>query len=396
MSDQSKCSDWFEDLIRAIIKSNILILCNNTSCLDESTKKYYELVNIEDFIHKCYIECAREMFNSPYLLYHKLSAVEIKRNQRDCCNLVKESIREAIRKILPVKYILNQYLTNEFHNKILDNKNNDCEKQLPDDKQIFSPNIKLSNNSNTNLQDIKPVKRNIMSSQEIRNLKHITDEMLITSDILDDNIKCSNIKKDIFGYLSDDEFTDIINDKLQSLTHITDGKNKSSSVSIHKLKLENNKSDKIYKPIESNKHTKSIDYDRENISIESNKKTRSIESNKHTKSIESNRETESIESNKPTRFIASDRRTRSIASNIGTKSITYDRETKSIESNKHTRSIDSDRGTKLSNDKYINIKLDDNNDNDNDSESTICYETNEQNYAEVYSNANFFKKYSER
>lgn len=116
--EQSKCSEWFDDLIRAAIKSNIdvlLIGCENKENIVSSE------VDINDFIHKCYIQCGREMFNSPYLMYHKSPLIEIKKNQKECCNIIREAIKDAIRKMIPFKHILSNYLKKQCY-VILDDK----------------------------------------------------------------------------------------------------------------------------------------------------------------------------------------------------------------------------------------------------------------------------------
>ena len=67
---------------------------------------FYKSIKTQDFIHLVYIECAREIWNNPYLMYHQYPPIELKRNQRDTINLIKESIKEAIRKLLPLKALL--------------------------------------------------------------------------------------------------------------------------------------------------------------------------------------------------------------------------------------------------------------------------------------------------
>ena len=66
-----RCADWINDLIKAVIKSNIIILTNNSSFKKSSNidASYYEEININNFIHKIYIECAREIWNNPYLFF---------------------------------------------------------------------------------------------------------------------------------------------------------------------------------------------------------------------------------------------------------------------------------------------------------------------------------------
>ena len=64
---------WLEDLIKATLKANIIILTYNPSIRQQLKvdPSFYQNVKINDFIHKIYIECARELWNNPYLFYHQ-------------------------------------------------------------------------------------------------------------------------------------------------------------------------------------------------------------------------------------------------------------------------------------------------------------------------------------
>jgi len=112
----SKCADWFDDLVRAVIKSNIVLLTFNNPKKRSALLKeeYHNKIEIKDFLHKCYIESARLIYNNPELYWHEFSPLEIKRNQREACDLIKQAIHEAVRKMLPIKLILKEYLTNEY------------------------------------------------------------------------------------------------------------------------------------------------------------------------------------------------------------------------------------------------------------------------------------------
>jgi len=116
---------WLNELIRATLKANLVVLMYNPTCTKQTkiNPKYYQDIKTCDFIHKVYIECARELYNNPYLMYHEYPPIEIKRNQRDCLYLIKECIKEALRKLLPVKHILEVYLGEEMElNKIDDDQ----------------------------------------------------------------------------------------------------------------------------------------------------------------------------------------------------------------------------------------------------------------------------------
>lgn len=114
--EKSKCGEWFDDLIKAVVKSNIVLLTfstakNKSPLLEE---KYHEKVETKDFVHKCYIESARVIYNNPELFWHEYPTLEIKRNQRETCKMIRGAILEAIRKMLPMKLILMEYLKNEY------------------------------------------------------------------------------------------------------------------------------------------------------------------------------------------------------------------------------------------------------------------------------------------
>jgi len=114
--NSSQSYGWLNDLIKATIKSNLYVLMYNPSVKTQTkiNPDYYKHIRLSDFIHKIYIECAREFWNNPYLFYHEYEPIEIKRNQRDCLVIIKECMKEAIRKLLPVKEILQIYLNEEF------------------------------------------------------------------------------------------------------------------------------------------------------------------------------------------------------------------------------------------------------------------------------------------
>jgi hypothetical protein len=109
----STCSELLKNLVDAVIKANIMIL-TNTHPSNKSSLKINTKFDFKEFIHNCYIESARIFYNNPYLFYHKHSIYDINRNQKDAKENIKNAIIEAIRKMLPLKMIINEYLGNSF------------------------------------------------------------------------------------------------------------------------------------------------------------------------------------------------------------------------------------------------------------------------------------------
>jgi hypothetical protein len=102
-----------EDLLKAVIKSNIVVLTNTNMTYSEQLLKE---LNIQDdfknFVHLVYIECARSFYNTPFLFSHRDSAIDIKRNQTEILKIIQECIKNAVRKMIPLQITIKTYLEN--------------------------------------------------------------------------------------------------------------------------------------------------------------------------------------------------------------------------------------------------------------------------------------------
>jgi len=195
----SKSYEWLSNLIKATLKSNMIILTYKPNLMlqEKIDPKYYKNINLEDFIHKVYIECARELWNNPYLMYHQYPAIELKRNQRDTIMLVKDAIKEAVRKLLPLKELLEIYLKDDLEpNEILDIDKNtsdaierniqklvnndlkDDNNQLISKQQGGNNQVTIQKDLNSKILDIiNNDKSNDKSNDEISNPKKLTADM---------------------------------------------------------------------------------------------------------------------------------------------------------------------------------------------------------------------------
>ena len=108
--EKVKC-EWIDELLTAVFVSNTRIL--TAVQMRKSNKKLkLEVPKFSIFIHKCFIECARELYKNPYLMLYDDKPEIIHQNMRETFNIIKESINETIRKLLPFKEILKKYLGN--------------------------------------------------------------------------------------------------------------------------------------------------------------------------------------------------------------------------------------------------------------------------------------------
>ncbi len=215
---------WLGDLIKATLKANLVVLMYNPTVKTQTKldNSFYQNINVNDFIHKVYIECAREIWNNPYLLYHNYPPIEIKRNQRDCMNIIKDCIKEAIRKLLPVKHILQIYLGEDIE---LNNDDDNFEramseadeknltkliqKDLANDKVLeinYTGSDAKETKSKTSIETPKPDNlNNSIGEQQMPTDNKSSDEKTIGSRILNIINQNSLDTSDVASLLSSDK-----------------------------------------------------------------------------------------------------------------------------------------------------------------------------------------------
>ena len=180
----SNC-DWLDDLITAVFISHTKILTsigsNNNANIDLTIPKTI------NFIHKCYINIAREIWKNPYLFDDNLIGSDYQKNMRTIELIIKESIENTIRKLLPVKEILRQHL---------------------DTYETTNTEIRKRNNSN----ELRELLVN-----ELRNLSIIPSqkEEEENNSSEDEEVEKEEVEKEDIGYVSPDE--DEIKEKCDGL-----------------------------------------------------------------------------------------------------------------------------------------------------------------------------------
>ena len=113
----SRC-DWISDLITAVFVSHTKVL-SSIHLGNKHRDIELKIPTPIRFIHTVYVNIAREFWKNPYLLYDiNISSTEKQRNLRDSENIIRECIHQSIRKLLPVKHIIKEYLGENDNNSI--------------------------------------------------------------------------------------------------------------------------------------------------------------------------------------------------------------------------------------------------------------------------------------
>jgi len=255
----SKSVDWLSNLVKATIKINMIILTYNPhlKLQNKIDAKYYKNINLEDFIHKIYIECARELWNNPYLMYHQYPPIELKRNQRDTILLVKDAIKEAIRRLLPLKELLEIYLDDELEqNDIPDFDRNITEIGERNIQKLINKDLKdeLINkdlkDELINKSEIKQAGGNNSQTSIQKDLNSKILDIINNDKTNDDNINSKKETANIHSenYINNSSSDTSINKQNQTLSDTSDSK----SHDINNLKMTGgNIEDKIKKVLEN-------------------------------------------------------------------------------------------------------------------------------------------------
>lgn len=170
----SNSGSYFDNLVRSVIKSHIVLMSYNVSkdsCPICDIRKYN--IDINKFIHECYIELGNQIFNDPRIFIMCLKDGDelnnINGNIR-CGNkfdkLVKKCISKVVFSFIPVNDILVEYLNKD---KITDDyikAKQDIEKDEIVNKIIEGVNekIKINQTGGFNIDELMERIKNLISS----------------------------------------------------------------------------------------------------------------------------------------------------------------------------------------------------------------------------------------
>jgi hypothetical protein len=104
--------EFIDKLIEALFISHIQVL-SSIKLNSKNNKLNVKIPNSKNFVHKCYIECARRFYTEPSLFEdrrNKCSSVSIQKNLNLCYKIIIECIEKTVRNTLPIRSILEEAL----------------------------------------------------------------------------------------------------------------------------------------------------------------------------------------------------------------------------------------------------------------------------------------------
>jgi hypothetical protein len=116
--DRSGCG-YLADLVTCVH----IIQLKNLTCMRVGSKQKkvdIDIPQLNDFIHKVYVHCARKLYTNVYLFERGIPPLSTQKNGREIEIIIKECILDSIRDSIPLEMILKTYMdeTIEDHTEI--------------------------------------------------------------------------------------------------------------------------------------------------------------------------------------------------------------------------------------------------------------------------------------
>jgi len=150
---KSKC-DWLERLLYGVFVSNAKVLSIVRIQPKKDDKMKLKIPKLRNFIHKCYVECGRELYKVAYLFDDEyITTIEKQKNIRDINSIVRDGIVEAVRKLLPIQDILKDCIGNIGGENTM-NSTLHSESTANDDSEDMFRKFTSSNKLKNGIEDI--------------------------------------------------------------------------------------------------------------------------------------------------------------------------------------------------------------------------------------------------
>jgi hypothetical protein len=134
--DSCRC-DYLEELMAAVFIAHTKVLIS-IRVSSKHKKLQITLPKLDHFLHRIFSECARSFWKSPFLFLDDQKPIEMQKNLIQAEALCSESIAMAVRSLLPIKNILNEYLSD-------DAMMGEAVIEEPDEKQVGGSPVKSKN-----------------------------------------------------------------------------------------------------------------------------------------------------------------------------------------------------------------------------------------------------------
>lgn len=152
--DNSKCG-YLEDLITCVH----IIQLKSLTCMrvgNVHKKVDINIPQLNDFIHKVYVNVARKLYTNVYLFEQNIMPLNVQRNNRELEMMTKECILGTIRDNIPVEEILKVYMDESIEEDVQVEEKEEIisEEQVIDEPEIPTQSTNSVDESNITFNDV--------------------------------------------------------------------------------------------------------------------------------------------------------------------------------------------------------------------------------------------------
>lgn len=152
--DNSKCG-YLEDLITCVH----IIQLKSLTCMrvgNVHKKVDINIPQLNDFIHKVYVNVARKLYTNVYLFEQNIMPLNVQRNNRELEMMTKECILGTIRDNIPVEEILKVYMDESIEEDVQVEEKEEIisEEQVIDEPEISTQSTNSVDESNITFNDV--------------------------------------------------------------------------------------------------------------------------------------------------------------------------------------------------------------------------------------------------
>jgi hypothetical protein len=162
--ERSGCN-YLEDLISCVHIIQLKVL----TCMrvgQQQKKIDINIPKLDDFIHKCYINCARKIYSNVYLYEKDIPPLLKQKNNRELEIIIQDCILVTIRDSLPIESIIKNYM-DESVEEVITEEVKEEKVVVPEENKSLEKNEDIiSEENNTTIKD--NVEENLQESQEIQ------------------------------------------------------------------------------------------------------------------------------------------------------------------------------------------------------------------------------------
>ena len=184
ITNNSNC-DYIDDLITAVFISHTKIL-TSIGPNQSFNKINVTIPKCTTFIHKSYINTARELWKNPYLFNESVPGHEFQKNNKEIENIIRTCIENTIRNLLPIKEILKEHLEGESDSIL--NQKETLKQLLREELNDIKSNVIMKNShSKEEIQD-DDIDEKVEDSKDVEDSTDNEESKDVEDNVTDNNL----------------------------------------------------------------------------------------------------------------------------------------------------------------------------------------------------------------